>query len=319
MATPASTVETSLSTAPNPDQQPIVIVGNGPVGMRAAKELLERVPEHPVVIYGDEQYEPYNRVRLSSWLAGEVDWEGLAQPLDPPFGAKIEERIGYRIATIEPRRRRVIDASGRAQNYSKLILATGSTPFVPNIPGVDLDGIFTFRDLDDTNRLLARRARSHHTVVVGGGLLGLEAARGMQRANTRVTVIEHADRLLGNQLDEEASRLLQAEVKALGIDIIIGDGIADIGGRERVERIRLRSGTALDCDTLVIAAGIRPNIALAKSARLAFGRGIQVDDNMRTSDPDIYAVGECAEHRGTRSRPRSSRGKKRPSAADRWC
>jgi nitrite reductase (NADH) large subunit len=283
---------------PAPNDRPIVIVGNGPVGMRLAKELLDRLPAQPIVIYGAEQHEPYNRVRLSSWLAGEVDWDQLAQPLQPPLGAQFEERIGYRIDLIDREARTVTDNSGRVQPYDRLVLATGSAPFIPQIPGIQLDGVFTFRDLDDTNRLLARRARSHHTVVIGGGLLGLEAARGMQPANTRVTVVEHADRLLGRQLDEEASSRLQRDVESLGIKVIIGDGVALVTGRDRVERVCLRSGMELHCDTLIIAAGIRPNIQLARSAHLAYGRGVQVDDAMRTSDPFIYAVGECAEHRG---------------------
>lgn len=277
---------------------PIVVVGNGPVGMRAARELLDRLPDRPVVIYGEEQHEPYNRVRLSSWLAGELDWVGLAQPLTRPFGTQFEERIGLRVVEIDRERRCVVDNRGITQPYYRLVLATGSTPYIPNITGVDLPGVFTFRDLDDTNRLLARRVRSHHTLVLGGGLLGLEAARGMQRCNTDVTVLEHADRLLGQQLDEAASARLQATVEALGINVRVGDGVAEVLGRERVEGVRLRSGSVLHCDTLILATGIRPNVSLASQSRLAFGRGIKVDDQMRTTDPDIYAIGECAEHRG---------------------
>lgn len=298
MATAAVRVEALLDSASSNAAEPIVIVGNGPVGMRAAKELLERMPHRSLVIFGDEQHEPYNRVRLSSWLAGEVDWQGLAQPLQTPADARVDQRHGYRVIAIDGAAKRVVDNTGQTQTYSKLILATGSSPFVPGIPGTDLDGVFTFRDLDDTNRLLARRARSHHTVVVGGGLLGLEAARGMQKDNTRVSVVEHADRLLGAQLDEHASRTLQDQVETLGIDVIVGSGISEILGPERVSAVRLQDGQLLPCDTLVVAAGIRPNTELAKAGRLAFGRGVQVDDRMRTSDPDIYAVGECAEHRG---------------------
>lgn len=289
---------TSATPPPVHDEPPWVIVGNGPVGMRLARELLARRADRSVVIYGEEQHEPYNRVRLSSWLAGEIDWEGLAQPLDPPTDCAVEERIGYRITSIDRANTRVTDSSGREQPYSKLILATGSTPFVPNIPGISQTGVYTFRNLDDANQLIARRVRSHHTVVLGGGLLGLEAARGMQRANTRVTLVEHADRLLSAQLDEAGAAQLDREVASLGIDTVIGDGVIEVLGNGRVERVRLRSGRTLICDTLIVATGIRPNIDLARNARLAYGRGIQVDDRMRTGDPDIYAVGECAEHRG---------------------
>jgi len=279
-------------------KKPVVVVGNGPVGMRVAQELLERLPDRPVVIYGDEPHEPYNRVRLSSWLAGELDTESLLQPLQRSSGARIDEHMGYRIESIDKDAKCVVDNTGRVQPYDKLVLATGSSPFVPGIPGVDLAGVFTFRNLDDANRLLARRARSHHTVVLGGGLLGLEAARGMQRGNTRVTVIELADRLLGQQLDATGSARLQAEVEALGIEVLIGEGVAEVLGEERIRGVRLRSGRELFCDTLVLSTGIRPNIELARQAGLDIGRGIKVDDAMRTSAPHIYAVGECAEHRG---------------------
>lgn len=298
MATPAQTITAMLGDAAALAPAPVVIIGNGPIGMRAAKELLERLPSTPIVIYGDERHEPYNRVRLSSWLAGEVDWSELAQPLGIPDGAMVEQRIGYRVASIDRDAKYITEAGGRQQPYDKLILATGSTPFVPNISGTELDGVYTFRDLDDANKLLARRARSHRTVVIGGGLLGLEVARGMQQANTNVTVVEHADRLLSHQLDEHGSARLLATVHSLGLDTVIGDGIARIEGRGRVERVVLRSGASLPCDTLIIAAGIRSNIGLARDAHLSFGRGVHVDDGMRTSDPDIYAVGECAEHRG---------------------
>lgn len=298
MSAAAESLGLQLEEQQLPSERPIVIVGNGPVGMRFAHELLGRIPDQSLVIYGDEQHQPYNRVRLSSWLAGEVDWDELTQPLDPDHAGQVEQRFGYRILDVDRDAGTVTDSRGRIQPYGRLVLATGSKPFVPQIPGIDLQGVFTFRDLNDVNSLMARRARSHRTVVIGGGLLGLEAARGMQRANTQVTVLEHADRLLGRQLDEDASALLQEQVEALGIDVIIGDGVALISGEGRVSGVRLRSGRELPCDTLIVAAGIRPNISLARAARLAYGRGIQVDDAMRTSDPRIYAVGECAEHRG---------------------
>lgn len=277
---------------------PVVIVGNGPVGIRVAEELLNRLPDVPLVIYGDEQCEPYNRIRLSNWLAGDLGWQDLAQPLRRPFGCQVDERIGYRIVTIDSESKTVTDNSGRVQPYRQLVLATGSSAFVPEIPGVDLPGVFTFRDISDANRLIARRASSHHTVVLGGGLLGLEAARGMLRNGTRVTVIDHADRLLSLQLDETASAKLRADVEALGIEVLLGQGVKKILGSERVQGLSLCSGEHIVCDTLVLATGIRPNIELARRHQLAFGRGIRVDDQMRTSQPDIYAVGECCEHRG---------------------
>jgi nitrite reductase (NADH) large subunit len=192
----------------------------------------------------------------------------------------------------------VIDDQGVRQPYSRLILATGSHPYVPQIAGIELPGVYTFRNRDDADALMARRVRSHHTVVLGGGLLGLEAARGMQRNGTRVTVVEHADRLMGSQLDEGGSDALALELRALGIELVIGDGVREVLGSERVQGLLLQSGLHIACDTVVVATGIRPNIDLARDARIAWGRGIRVDDNMRTSVADVYAIGECAEHRG---------------------
>lgn len=277
---------------------PIVIIGNGPAGMRVAQELMERLPETALAIFGEEQHQPYNRVRLSSWLAGDLDQAGLAQPLRRPFGSICQEHIGYRIENIDREAHTITDNRGRTQRYSQLVLATGSSAYVPNIKGINTSGIYTFRDLDDANKLLARQASSHHTVVLGGGLLGLEAARGMLRNGTKVTVIDHADRLLARQLDEAASNRLIKDVVALGIEVRLNDGVTEIMGSERISGVQLRSGELLKCDTLVLATGIRPNTGLAEAAGLHYGKGILVDDQMRTSDPDIYAVGECCEHRG---------------------
>jgi len=277
---------------------PIVIIGNGPVGMHTVRQILKRQPNSHIVIYGNEQHKPYNRLKLSHLLSGELDWESLLEKLDAPETALVEERIGYTIQRINPDRQFIEDNQGVQQSYSTLILATGSRPHIPNIDGIDREGIFTFRSLDDANLLLARRVRSKHTVVLGGGLLGIEAAHGMQRNNTDVTVIEHADRLLGHQLDEEASEILRKRLKSMDIYTIVGDGVSKILGGSRVSGIRLRSGRIIDCDTIIVATGIRPNVDLAINSGIAFSKGIRVDDNMLTSIPNIYAVGECAEHRG---------------------
>lgn len=267
--------------------------------MRVAHEVLSRLPDRSVVVYGEEMHEPYNRVRLSTWLAGDVKLVELAQPLKRPFGSKVDLRFGYEVLSIDRAAHSVRDSSGKVQPYSKLILATGSKPYIPDIPGIELDGVYTLRDMDDALALMARRARSHHTVVLGGGLLGLEAARGMQPGNTRVTVIEHSDRLLARQIDPEASMLLQQRMDELGLHVLVNKSVTAIHGDQRVTGVTLHSGDTLACDSIIVAAGIRPRISLAQQAKLSFGRGITVDDAMRTSDPAIYAVGECVEHRGT--------------------
>ncbi|MEM7400579.1 MAG: FAD-dependent oxidoreductase [Pseudomonadota bacterium] len=283
-------------TPPERGPLPVIVVGNGPSGMRVVRELLSHNSDIPIIIYGEEQYEAYNRVQLSSWLAGEIDWETLLQPLDKNEAHNVTEKVGYKIDSINVDNKTVTDNTGNIQHYSKLVLATGSNPHIPKIKGIHATGVYTFRNLKDANALLARRASSHHTVVLGGGLLGIESARAMQIGNTKVTLIENTDRLLGQQLDNEASKLLQKEIVSLGIDIIIGDGVIEAIVNERLNGIRLRSGKEIACDTLIVATGIRPNINLAKSAGLTYSRGITVNNAMQTSNRDIYAIGECVEY-----------------------
>lgn len=287
-----------LTATDDPLERPVVIVGSGPVGMRTAQELLQRDPDLPLVIYGNERWEPYNRVRLSCLLAGDVDWSALATPLRTSARSNIVCHHNCEVVSIDRRARTITDAQGRIQRYAKLVLATGSRPRMPNIFNIDLPEVFTFREMDDVERLLARRARTRRTVVLGGGLLGLEAARGMQRCHTDVLVIEPTDRLMSRQLDERAAALVRERIMDLGIEIALKDGVRQILGETKVTGVELRSGRMVPCDTIVVATGIRPNIALARDAGLSVGRAIRVDDAMRSSDPHIYAVGECAEHRG---------------------
>jgi nitrite reductase (NADH) large subunit len=280
------------------DVAPVVVVGTGPVGTRVAQEVARLAPGMPLVVYGNEPALPYNRVRLSSLLAGELQWSALLQGQELPAGSAVVTRLNCGIVAIDRVERTVRDAAGRVQPYSKLILATGSQPLIPDIPGMAQAHVYVFRDLRDAERLCARRMRSRRTAVVGGGLLGLEAARGMQRFNTQVSVVEHAARLMPRQLDDEGAARLAQHVRGLGIEVILGDPVRQVLGGGAVSGLRLRSGREVECDTLVVAAGIRPNVALAASAGLAIGRGVRVNDFMQTSDPDIYAAGECAEHDG---------------------
>ena len=286
------------NAAVSAEQRPIVIVGSGPVGVRVANELHRRAPSAPLVLYGAEAEEPYNRVRLSSLLAGEISWQIWTDDTTLPPDSALERRLGCAITAIDRETKTVRDASGYVQPYSQLVIATGSTPHVPNIPNVDLPGVYTFRDLRDVQQLFARRMRSRRTVVLGGGLLGLEAARAMRRFHTEVFVIEHAPRPMPRQLDDEAGHTLCEHLRRTGIRIMLGEGVRRIDGDCRVNGVELMGGAILECDTVVIATGIRPNIELARRAGLSVGRGIRVDDEMRTSDPSIFAVGECAEHRG---------------------
>lgn len=277
-------------------ETPVVIVGAGPVGVRAAVELSLAMPDTPVVLYGDEPWQPYNRVRLSSLLAGDADWADFTEGLALPAG--VETRFGCRVVAIDPAARQVRDASGRVQPYAALVLATGSRAHVPDIPGTGLAGVYTFRGLGDAEALQARLARCRRVVVIGGGLLGLETARALQRYRTEVVVVEHHPRLMANQLDAVAAARMRARVEAGGVETALDDGPAAILGDGRVAGVRLRSGREIACDTVVLAAGIRPEISLARDAGLVFQRGIVVDDRLLTSAADVYAVGECAQHRG---------------------
>lgn len=278
---------------------PVVVVGTGPVGIRIAQELLRRDPGCPIVIYGDEPWEPYDRVRLSALLAGEARIEDLDNGLRVTRLARIHQHHNCPVVAIDRAARCVVDARGWRQPFHKLVLAVGSRPYVPRVPGVDLPGVFRFRDLSDVERLLSRSAaRSRRLVVLGGGLLGLEAARALQRGHTDVTVVHRGPWLMNRQLDEAAAEILRAHVASLGIRVKLNDSIAEVLGWDSVNGVRLTGRGLIPCDTLVIAAGILPNLDLARDAGLAVAQGIRVDDHLRTSDPDIYAVGECAEHRG---------------------
>ncbi len=276
---------------------PVVVVGTGPVGIRFVEELLQRQPDTPVVIYGNEPWEPYNRVRLASLLTGELNFAAIQNPLKLTGQHRVVQHHNCEIVAIDRDNKQVHDRLGNCQGYSKLVLATGSSPHIPNIEGIQQAGIFTFRNLDDAQQLIARRTRSRRAVVLGGGLLGLEAARGLQKYNTRVTIIEHANRLMAQQLDGEAGQLLRDHMLSQDIQVVLDDSVKCVLGGDRISGVELRSGRTIDCDTMVIATGIRPNLELARAAGIAVGRGIRVNDRMQTSDADVFAVGECAEHR----------------------
>ena len=274
----------------------VVVIGTGPSGIRVLEELHALLPDQPIVIYGGEPWRPYNRVRLSSLLAGEVSHNDILLTPDVIQAEHVTTRLNCKVVSIDRINKTVIDQDGHIQPYSRLVIATGSNPYIPEIPGNDLHGVYKFRDLNDTEKLVARRTRSKKTVVLGGGLLGLEAARAMQRLGTHVTVIEHSKRLLFRQLDDDGAAILTTKVEELGIEVVLNDSIMMITGSLNIQSVVLRSGREIECDTLIISAGIKPDIDLAMDASLAYGRGITVNARMQTSDPDIYAIGECCEY-----------------------
>lgn len=305
MQSGASTLLKASAGIPASAEAPLIIVGAGPVGVRLVKDLLARNFRRPIVMFGDEPWQPYNRVQLSSLLAGEVHIDRIGNPVEFPgreaaasAHADVLQHLGCRIAAIDPASHTVTDTFGTRYDYYKLVLATGSSAHIPNVTGTDKSGVFTLRNLRDTEALMARTARSRHVVVIGGGLLGLEAARALQRRSAQVTVVQQGTRLMNRQLDDEAAALLNRRVEGLGITTRFSAGLAEILGGDRVSGVRLRDGQLLECDTVLLATGVRPNIELARNAWIKVASGVVVDETLRTSQPDIYAIGECAEFGG---------------------
>ncbi len=285
-------------TVTSPHSQPlrVVVIGGGPVGARAAASLAASAKNVEVTLLSTEAFEPYNRVKLTPLLAGDVQFGEITSPDLTASKANLTLKTGLRAMDINRDQKLVRTADGQVWPYDRLIIATGSRAKIPGIPGKDLSGVFTFRSAADASALLARSISARRVVIIGGGLLGLEAARGMQRRQVNVTVVEHENRVMPRQLDTEAGALLMQEISALGVTVKTGVAVKEICGEDRVTAIQLNDGSELPCDTVIVCTGVRANIELAQRAKLPFGRGIVVDDTMRTADPDIFAIGECAEH-----------------------
>jgi nitrite reductase (NADH) large subunit len=277
----------------------LVVVGNGMAGMACVEQILAYAPQFDITVFGDETHVNYNRVLLSSVLAGEKAADDIV--INPPewYAAHgIDLRVGVRIVDVDPDRQTVIGNDGSVTPYDRLLLATGSRAWMPPIDGLDKDGVFVFRTLDDTRALLARAQPQVKAVVIGGGLLGLEAARGLQVRGCDVTVLHLMPTLMERQLDPDGGSYLAGQMEALGITVLLGRTTTAILGEDRVEGVALSDDTILEADLVVVAAGIRPNVELGYKAGLSVNRGIVVNDHMETSSPDVFAVGECVEHRG---------------------
>ena len=281
--------------------EPLVIVGNGMAAARLVDELAKTsLGRYAVAVIGEEPRLAYNRVLLSSVLAGETGSHEIElRPADWWRHRGVTVRYGYRVTEIDTGRRELKIEGEESMEYSKLVLATGSTPLRLNLPGADLAGVHTFRDTRDVDLLLTLAAAKKRVVVVGGGLLGLEAAYGLAKAGAPVTLLHLMDRLMERQLDRPAAGLLKTLVERKGIRILLNASTARIHGEGHVEAIELADGSRIEADAVIFAAGIKPNAALAKEAGIAVNRGVVVNDSMQTSSPDIFALGECAEHRGT--------------------
>jgi nitrite reductase (NADH) large subunit len=280
--------------------EPLVVVGNGMAAARLVDELTKRAQgRYAIAVVGDEPRLAYNRVLLSSVLAGETASHDIElKPAGWWRECGVTLKYGCVATEIDVGRRELRIANEENIAFSRLVIATGSTPLRLNVPGADLAGVHTFRDSRDVDLLLTLAAQKKRVVVVGGGLLGLEAAYGLAKAGTSVTLVHLMDRLMERQLDAPAAELLKSLVERKGIKVLLNANTARLHGERRVEAIELIDGRRIDADAVIFAAGIRPNIALAKDAGIAVNRGIVVDDYLQTGAPDIFALGECAEHRG---------------------
>ena len=294
---PARTTARRTTRAP----QRLLVVGGGMAGLAAVEAVMEHDPSaFDVTIVGAEPQLPYNRVRLSHALAGDLATPALLLRNADWYDARgIALRHGVAVERLGLREREVELAGGERLGWDRLVLATGSQPALPPIAGLHRSGVHAFRTLSDAQAITAAAARGGRAVVVGGGLLGLEAARGLQARGVRVTIVHLADRLMEQQLDTLGAGLLERRIRELGIDVLLNARTEEIAGNGSAEGVRLAGGQELDAGLVVVATGVRPDVRLARAAGLEVGRGVVVDDELRASHPGVWAVGECAEHRET--------------------
>jgi nitrite reductase (NADH) large subunit len=277
----------------------ILIVGNGLAGTLAAKTLRELDPAAEIEILGEERFPYYPRPNLIEYLAGRLPYDRLfAFPDGWAERQSIQLRLGEKVVRILPADRKVETAAGAARSYDLLLLATGARAALPPIPGIDRRGVFVIRTLDDAHSLMEHLVRHKRVTILGGGLLGLEIARALRSREAEVDVIEFFDRLLPRQLDPDAAAILRSQIEAGGVTVRLGQVTKEIVGDPAVRGLRFESGDALAADTVVVAAGIRPEAGPAREAGLSVGRGLVIDDLMRTSAPGIFAAGDVVEHRG---------------------
>ncbi len=277
----------------------LVVVGNGMAAMRTVEELLALAPDlYDITVFGAEPHGNYNRILLSPLLAGEKSVADIMLHTREWYRAQgITLHAGDPVEHIDRRRRVVRSRAGLEVGYDRLLLATGSTPFILPVPGHQLPGVIAFRDIQDVDTMLEAARNHRHAVVIGGGLLGLEAANGLLRQGMQVTVVHVSAVLMNQQLDQPAAQLLQQALESRGLRFLLNAHTAEIVGAERVTAVRFKDGGEIPADLVVMAAGVRPNIALAQRAGLHCERAIVVDDTLQSYDPRVYAVGECVQHR----------------------
>ncbi|PKM34456.1 MAG: nitrite reductase large subunit, partial [Gammaproteobacteria bacterium HGW-Gammaproteobacteria-12] len=280
----------------------LVMIGNGMAGVRTLEELLKLAPDlYDITVFGAEPHPNYNRILLSPVLAGEQTFEEIVlNDLNWYAENDIKLLLGRKVVKIDRKQRLVIADDGSEAEYDRLLIATGSNPFILPIPGKDLQGVIGYRDIADTQTMMDTAKTHKHAVVIGGGLLGLEAANGLKLRGMDVTVVHIGDWLLERQLDRTAGELLQKSLEDRGLKFLLPKHTAELldNGEGRVCAVKFKDGEVIPADLVVMAAGIRPNSDLAEQSGIACNRGILVNDTMQTYDPRVYAIGECASHRG---------------------
>jgi len=282
-------------------KEKLVMIGNGMAGMRTIEELLKISPDlYDITVFGEEPYGNYNRILLSPVLAGEKTIDDIMlNTLDWYQENNIKLESGKKIISINRVKRAVTADDGTEAEYDRLLIATGSNPFIIPVPGHDKEGVIAFRDIQDVDTMLDATKNYKHATIIGGGLLGLEAANGIMQHGMQTTVVHIQDILMERQMDSVSAKMLQKSLEEKGMDFRMEAQTAEIIGNGRVQGVRFADGTELKTDLVVMAVGIRPNVELAQQAGLHCEQGIVVNDTLQTYDPRIYAVGECVQHRGT--------------------
>jgi len=280
-------------------KEKLILVGNGMAGVRCLEEILKYRPEtFEITVFGSESHVNYNRILLSSVLQGGASFDDLTiNDRDWYEQHGIQLFTGETVIKIDTDKQIIQTDKNRSHSYDRLILATGSVPFLLPIPGAEKDGVITFRTIEDCQKMIEAANHYQKAVVIGGGVLGLEAARGLVNLGMEVSVVHISSYLMERQLDETAAKMLQKELENQGMKFLLEKVTQEIIGNNRIEGLRFKDGTVVEADLLVMAAGVRPNIQLAKESGIAVNRAILVNDYMETTIPNIYAVGECVEHR----------------------
>ncbi|EFM12201.1 nitrite reductase (NAD(P)H), large subunit [Paenibacillus curdlanolyticus YK9] len=284
---------------PNMKRRKLVLIGNGMAGVNTLEQILKLTNAFDICVYGEEPYPNYNRIQLSYVLEGSKRIDDIILNSREWYEENgIQLHTGTKVVRIDTKDKRIYTAEGETAEYDVLIIATGSKPFILPVPGANKDGVIGFRDIADCETMIDASRTFKQAAVIGGGLLGLEAAKGLVQLGMETTVVHLMDSLMERQLDEVASGMLKAELERQGIRFRMGTKTTEVLGGSEVSGLRFADGTELEAQLVVMSAGIVPHIELAKESGIETGRGILVNDFMQTSAPDVYAVGECCEHRG---------------------